>query len=149
MADTSDDLPRILVPDAVIGRRYSGIPWDGRIWTVLHEQVTHVEGMEAINSTILSQDVGEVCAPSQILMRCVAWDHAPHGIPRIPWPDLQHLLLPGGVIDLGTGCAVLAYMLSEIEVFGIIEYRVTGPDADRILDHIQTAMARANARKPI
>lgn len=141
--NASSHQPRVLIPDAVLGRRYADVPWDGKRWLIVHEQITHPEGLEAIACTILAKAIGDLASDTILLFRPISWDGFPGGLPDFIPSDYLQLLLPGGVMD---GSSVLALLLAAVEAQSVIEFRAAGPDASAVMDRVQTGMAAINAR---
>lgn len=137
--------PCILVPGAVQGWEYEGVVWGDREWRVVLLPISHPDGMDAINATILAKAVGDLPDGSQLLFRAAVWDSLPDGVPPLP-AEWQHRLLPGGVMD---GSNVLDLMLAALEPGSEIEFRVSGPETSAILERIHQAFKTINARKPL
>lgn len=144
MADTSDDLPRTLVTDAVIGRRYLDIPWQGQLWTVVHEQVMQPGFLDIHHTFALSLAIGTLSEGSRLVFRCPAWDQEPYGRPSDftdATPCWKEYWQPGGVMDCDNP---LTMYISSLVTGTVIEFRATGSESTLALDRLLAAWSDLN-----
>lgn len=133
-------LNRVLLPDAEVGRRYPDVPWNGRIWTVVHERVTVPDFLDIDQAVALAGAIGTLTDGTILVFRCTAWDLEPNGRPNsyddssTAWKEYWQ---PGGVMDAGNP---LTLYMSCLETGSIIEFRATGPEANDALDRLHTGL---------